>query len=194
MSEPLDASTTKPFEGGASFSLKHRLVRVLWEVCWFLLARWTPVPFHAWRARLLRFFGAKIEQGVFIYPSVKIWYPPNLIMEAKSTLGPEVQCYCMARIHLKEESIVSQRATLCAGTHDIDDPEFQLQTKPITIGKHAWIAAEAFVGPGVFIDDGAVLGARGVTFKNLDRLQVYTGNPAKKMRSRSELIIKNLMH
>lgn len=191
MSEPLNASTTKPFEGGPSFSLKHRLIRVAWFFCWTLFARWTPAPMHAWRATLLRLFGAKIAKGVSVYPSVDIWYPKNLIMEEQAALGPNVICYCMTTIHLKKRSIVSQRATLCAGTHDIDDPEFQLVTKPIEIGENAWIAAEAFVGPGVIVSDGAVLGARGVTFKNLEMMQVYGGNPAKKLRARSEASVND---
>ena len=107
-------------------------------------------------------------------------------MEEQAALGPNVICYCMATIHLKKRAIVSQRATLCAGTHDIDDPEFQLVTKPIVIGENAWVAAEAFVGPGVIVSEGAVLGARGVTFKNLEKMQVYGGNPARKIRARSE--------
>jgi putative colanic acid biosynthesis acetyltransferase WcaF len=140
---------------------------------------------HAWRATLLRVFGATIAKNVSVYPSVKIWYPRNLIMEEQAALGPDVICYCMAKIHLKERAIVSQRATLCAGTHDIDDPEFQLIVKPIELGRSSWVAAEAFVGPGVTIADGAVLGARGVTFKHLEQMQVYGGNPAKKIRPRS---------
>ena len=38
----LDASQTKPLEGGASFSLGNRLLRVLWMVTWLIAARFTP--------------------------------------------------------------------------------------------------------------------------------------------------------
>jgi putative colanic acid biosynthesis acetyltransferase WcaF len=60
----------------------------------------------------------------------------------------------------------------------VSDPHFQLIAEPITIGKNGWIAAEAFVGPGVTIGDGAVLGARGVTFHDLDPWTINIGNPA----------------
>ncbi|WP_244294672.1 hypothetical protein [Pannonibacter sp. P2PFMT1] len=79
---------------------------------------------------------------------------------------------------------VAQCAYLLGGTHDIDDPSFQLVTKPIVIGSHAWIAACAIVGPGVTVGDGAVLGGGAVTFSDLEPWSVYIGNPAKKLRTR----------
>jgi putative colanic acid biosynthesis acetyltransferase WcaF len=92
----------------------------------------------------------------------------------------------MGSIDIGEFAIVSQDAVLCGGTHNIDIDAFPLVTRPITIGSHAWIAAEAFVGPGVDVGDGAVLGARGVAFKNLDAWFVYVGNPATKHRKRNK--------
>jgi putative colanic acid biosynthesis acetyltransferase WcaF len=84
-------------------------------------------------------------------------------------------------------AVISQGAYLCAGTHDVDDPNFQLTTRPISIGERAWIAADAFVGPGVRVGEGAVLGARGVAFKDLEPWTIYAGNPALERRKRSVL-------
>lgn len=160
------------------------MVRVAFGVAWALLCRWTPNPMHGWRAVVVRIFGGKIGRGVFLYPDVKIWYPPNLTMKAASTLGPGVRCYAMAPIEIGTKAIVSQGVHLCAGTHDIDDTHFQLRAAPITIGDFAWVAAEAFVGPGVTIGMGAVLGARGVTVKEIPAWTVYAGNPARYIRDR----------
>jgi putative colanic acid biosynthesis acetyltransferase WcaF len=90
----------------------------------------------------------------------------------------------MAPILLEAHAIVSQGAHLCAGSHDIEDPNFPLVVRPITIGEYAWVAAEAFVGPGVHVGAGAVLGARAVTFKDLEARHVYIGNPAQSVRRR----------
>ncbi len=89
----------------------------------------------------------------------------------------------MAPVALGAYALVSQGAHLCAGTHDIDDPHFQLRTAPITIGPKAWVAAGAFVGPGVMIGEGAVLGARAVAFTDLAPWMVYIGNPMRALRS-----------
>lgn len=180
----LDAKQSNPREGGPSFSLKHRLLRLVWGIVWGLSGRWTPVPLHGWRRFLLRCFGAQIDRTAKVYPGVNVWYPPNLTMAPYACLASNVNCYCMDRIELGKYALVSQGAHLCAGSHDIDNPEFQLFTKPILIADNAWVAAEAFVGPGVTVGEYAVLGARAVTFKNLAAMTVYAGNPAKPLRQR----------
>ena len=88
---------------------------------------------------MLRLFGAHAESGARVYPSARIWDPRHLALDAYACLGPRVDCYAMAPISLGRYAIVSQDATLCAGTHDIDDPDFQLTTKPIVIGERAWV-------------------------------------------------------
>ncbi len=180
----LDAKLTNPREGGTSFSLQHRLTRLAWAVVWGVLAQWTPIPFHGWRRFLLQIFGSKIHPTAKVYPSVRIWYPANLSMAEYSCLASGVNCYCMDVIDIGPYALVSQGAHLCGGTHDIDDPHFQLIAKPIVIKANAWVAAEAFVGPGVTIEEGAVLGARAVAFKNLEPFTVYAGNPARPIRKR----------
>jgi putative colanic acid biosynthesis acetyltransferase WcaF len=160
------------------------MFRSSWNVAWLLLAAWTPAPLHRWRVWLLNCFGAHVHATAHVYGSARVWYPPNLVMEAGSCLGPGVNCYCMASIRLGQGAIVSQGAHLCAGMHDIEDPEFQLLVRPIVLGAHAWIAAEAFVGPGVTVGEGAVLGARGVMFKDAVPHGVYAGNPAQLIKQR----------
>lgn len=181
----LDAQVSKPLEGGPSYSLRHRLFRAAWDAIWLLLAAWTPPPMHGWRRLLLVAFGARIHADAIVYGSARVWYPPNLSMGARACIGPRVNCYCMAPIHLGDGAIVSQGSHLCAGSHDIADPNFQLVTRPISIGSGAWVAAEAFVGPGVTIGQGAVLGARGVLFADAEPMGVYLGNPARLVRKRS---------
>src|ERR1700682_4316039 len=55
---------------------------------------------------------------------------------------------------------------------------------PIEIGAHAWVAAKAYVGPGVKVGEGAVLGACGCAFEELKPWTVYIGNPAKPLKQR----------
>ncbi len=92
-----------------TFTLANRLFRLLFAASWLLLCRWTPVPLHAWRALVLRAFGAKLAGGVAIYPDVRIWHPANLEMGEAATLGPRVNCYSMAKISLGRRAIVSAR-------------------------------------------------------------------------------------
>jgi putative colanic acid biosynthesis acetyltransferase WcaF len=180
----LDSKQTMPRTGGPSFSFGNRLFRLFWGATWVFLAAWTPPVFVAWRRFLLRMFGARIHPTAMVYGSANVWYPPNLEMAEYSCLGPHVNCYSMAKISLGPYALISQGTQLCAGSHDIDDVNFQLIARPINVGPHAWVAAEAFVGPGVTIGEGTVLGARAVAFKDLAPWTVYVGNPAKITRER----------
>lgn len=191
MTTPLDARSTNPRTGGASFSVRNRMARAIWNLVWRSMGIWTPVPFFRWRRFLLRLFGASIAAEARVYPGVEVWSPANLKMESWSCLAKGVKCYSMAMVTLDKFALVSQGAHLCAGSHDIDDPNFQLIAAPIFIGKNAWVAAEAFVGPGVTVGDGAVLGARAVLFKDLPVMQVAVGNPARVVRKRTQSIANN---
>ena len=180
----LDASANRPLEGGATFPLAHRVTRALWTLTWLVLAAWTPPPLYAWRRMLLRLFGAKVAPTVRFYGSTRFWYPPNVDLGAYTQIGPRATIYSMAMITLEDYAIVSQGAHICAGTHDLESPYFQTVAKPILLKTKSWVAAEAFVGPGVTLGEGAVLGARGVTFHDLEPWTVYAGNPAKPIKAR----------
>ncbi len=52
-----------------AFSLRNRLQRLVWNICWLLLYRLSPRPFHAWRAMLLRLFGATMGPNCHFYPA-----------------------------------------------------------------------------------------------------------------------------
>lgn len=177
------ASTKKGFVG-PSFSLANRLRRLLWQLTWLLAARWTPPPFHRWRIFVLRFFGAKVSWKAYVYSSAEIWAPWNLTIDDYGTLARGVTCYNIAPVTIGNRTVVSQGAQLCTGTHEYRDPDFPLISRPITIGRRAWICANAFVGPGVNVGDGVVLAAASVAFRDLDAWTVYVGNPASVIRQR----------
>lgn len=167
-----------------SFSLSHKLIRVLWGITYALFFKPSPVPFFAYRRWLLTLFGAKLECNTHIYPTVKIWFPKNLTMGASATIGPCVTVYNQGDVVIGANVIVSQGAHICASTHDYNDPLHPLLLAPIKIEDNVWICADAFVGPGVTVSEGVVLGARGVLMKNTDAWCVYGGNPAIKVNNR----------
>lgn len=173
-------SATQPSRlGGPTFALRFRLKRMLWIIVWAAMACWTPPPLRRWRNALLRLFGAQIHPTAVVNAKAIIWWPEHLVMERYSSIGPGVICYNVDKVTIGEFACVSQRAHLCTASHDIQDSSFPLITRPITIGPNAWVAAEAFIGPGVAVGEGAVIGARAVVSKSLLPWTVYVGNPAK---------------
>ena len=185
MTAPLDAARSRAIEGGASFSLGNRITRVVWGIAWLVLARFTPPPLHRWRRLVLIAFGARIGRGARVHASVAIWLPRNLELGEQVLIGPGARIYNQGAIRIGAWSVISQRAHLCASTHRVDDPGFQLECRPIAVGERCWVATEAFVGPGVTMGDGAVLAARGALFEDAATDGIYRGNPAALVRQRT---------
>ena len=184
-----DLNQQRKFRKDASFTLKNRLLRVLWNFVHLLLIRHSPVILNSWRVAIYRIFGANIAENVTIYPKTIVWAPWNLIMEADSCVANHVNIYNQGLIHIRKNALVSQGAYLCTGTHNYESKLFDLEVKAIDIGKNVWIAAEAFVGPGVKIGEGAILGARGVALREMEEWGVYIGNPATKIKTRREEVL-----
>ena len=166
-------------------SMRHQILRLIWNVVWTLFAR--PFPRRiasGWKRFLLRLFGAQIASTAVVYSTAKIYYPKNLVMEEYSCLASEVNCYNVDLVYIGSNSTVSQGAYLCTASHDITNSLNPLITAPIKIEDQAWIAAEAFIGMGVTIGQGAVIGARSAVFKSVDQWVVVGGNPAKFIKNR----------
>lgn len=105
-------------------------------------------------------------------------------MHDDSCLADGVDCYCVDKITLGPHVVVSQRAFLCSASHHVSDPHFRLVTAPIVIEDRCWVAAEAFVGPGVTMHEGSVAAARAVVTKDVPAWTIVGGNPAREIGKR----------
>ena len=162
----------------AKYRRSELLLRVLWGLAKPLF-RFSPRTFFGWRRFLLRLFGARVGQSVNIYNSAVIYFPWNLEIGDWSSIGEWALIYNLGTVRIGARVTISQRAHLCAGTHDHRDPALPLLKPPITVEDQAWVAADAFVGPGVMIGEGAVIGARAVVVRNVEPWAVVAGNPAR---------------
>jgi putative colanic acid biosynthesis acetyltransferase WcaF len=157
--------------------------RVLWGLCRPLFTM-SPRPMFEWRNRLLRLFGAQIGAHVHIYSSAKIYMPWNLVVGDWSAIGEWALIYNLGKVVIGSKTTVSHKAHLCAGTHDYEKPDLPLIRKGIEIGDQVWICADAFLGPGVTIGEGAVVGARAVVVRDVESWTIVAGNPGRKIRTR----------
>lgn len=173
------------FKFVSPYTTYNRIKRMLWSITWNILAR--PFPkssANRWKIFILRLFGAKVASNAYVYASAKIFMPWNLTMEEHACIASDVDCYNAAPIIIKKYATVSQRSYLCTASHNISSSQHEQIEKPIIIEEKAWVAAEAFIGPGVKIGEGAVVGARAAVFKNVDSWTVVGGNPAKYIKDR----------
>ena len=167
----------------------EKFARLAWLVVQGTLFRFSPRPFHGWRLFLLRFFGARIAHAAVsprIMPSARVHFPWKLELQEGSMVGPGVHVYNLAQVTLRRGANLSQGVHLCAGTHDFSRWEMPLVAQPIEVGENAWVAAEAFVGPGVSIGELCVIGARSVVMRSVPPRTVAAGNPCRPIRNRDE--------
>jgi putative colanic acid biosynthesis acetyltransferase WcaF len=173
-----------------AFSISSRMFRATWGIAYLIFIRFSPRPFHVWRAFVLRCFGAKLGKGCRIYGRARIWAPWNLRCDDLVTIADEAIIYNPAEFTLGSHAIVSQQAYLCGATHDYNDPKFPLISFPISIGPYAWVCARATVQAGVSLGEGAVLALGSVATRDLEPWTVYGGVPAKKIKTRANTALK----
>jgi len=156
---------------------------VLWGLAKPLF-RFSPRIFFGWRNWLLRLFGARIGKNVHVYNSATVYFPWNLEIGDWSAIGEHAFIYNLGPVCIGSNVTISQRAHLCAGTHDHTDPALPLLKPPISIGDQAWVCADAFIGPGVTVGEGAVVGARAVAIRDVEPWLIVVGNPARPVGKR----------
>jgi putative colanic acid biosynthesis acetyltransferase WcaF len=178
---PLKVDLTKSI---TTWPLDVKLRRAAWVYLVRPVFLLLPRPFNRLRVQLLRLMGAQIGPQCLIEPGVDVLMPWNLIFAPNVAVGRGVNFYNYAPIRVGQQTLISQDAHLCAGSHDYTHPNMPLIYAPITIGTECWIAAEAFVAPGVTIGNGCVIGARAVVTKDMPEWTVCAGNPCRPIKAR----------
>jgi len=161
----------------------YLLKRFLWSCV--QVPFWPKMPrrLSPLRVALLRMFGARVGRGCLI-EGARIWVPWNFCMGEFSVVANGAEIYNLAPVQIGANSVVSQRAYLCTASHDYAKAEFPIRSKPITIGSSVWVAACAFIAPGVNVGEGAVVGACSVVTKDVPPWSVCAGNPCRVIRPR----------
>ena len=160
----------------------------LWRLFGYPLLKHLPCEvfngrFNSVKIVLLKMFGAKIGNGVVIR-SCEIYYPWNLEIGDNVWIGYEANIYNLVPIRIGNNAVISQRAFLCTGSHDVAKSGFDLIVNGITIKDAAWVSANTFVGPGVTLNEGAVAAAGSVVVKDLPPMTICAGNPCKPIKKR----------
>lgn len=163
----------------------ERIRRIVWCAVRALTVRWLPpVLCFGWVRMIYKLFGAKVQQTAKIYPSADVFMPWNLEIGDWSTIGGNVHILNAAPLIIGNDCNVSERAYICCASHNIQSDAHEQVHKSVVLKDRSWVAAEAFVGMGVTIGEGAVVGARAAVFKDVEPWTVVGGNPAQFLKHR----------
>ena len=174
----------KEFSLPPNFRGRSAFLVQFWWLVQATLFRFSPQFMYGWRRFLLRCFGATIGEKVIIRPTAQITYPWKVKIGDYSWIGDEVVLYSLGKIEIGANTVISQRGYICTGSHDYTKINFPIYSEKITIEDGCWLATDVFVGTGITIKKGTVVGARSSVFKDLDSFSVYAGSPAKFIKKR----------
>jgi len=166
-------------------SRKIRHKRILWSIVEASLFRYSFHSSYRWRSFLLTLFGAKIGRLVNVRRTCRVYFPWNLRIGDFSSIGDDTVIYNLGAVVIGDLVTISQEAYLCAGTHDYRRLDMLLLTPAVHVRNMAWICARAFVGPGVTVGEGAIVGAASVAMRDVPQWTIVAGNPATFVRERS---------
>ena len=130
------------------------------------------VPNPLINAQKYRFKGLVIGENTYIYSTSFL----DKTKKAKITIGKN----CV----LTGCSLLAHDASL---HHAFGQPTY---FAPITIGDNCFIGWNAIILPGVSIADNCIVGAGAVVTKDIPANSVVAGNPARIVKTTSELIEK----
>lgn len=162
----------------------NALSRLLWYFTNAFLFKSYLFPVSGLKVQLLRWFGARVGEGVVIKPNVNIKYPWKLEIGNHVWVGEEVWIDNLGQVTIGNHACLSQGALLLCGNHDYSRATFDLQVGNITLEEGAWVGARALVGPGSLLKSHAVLSAGSIATGTLEAWSVYRGNPAVMIRER----------
>lgn len=152
-------------------------------------ALWLALGQHVYRAAgparaaVLRGFGAKVGRGCRLAGSARIEIPWNLALGDRVRLGERCVLLTLGTITIGDGCVLDYGAHLCAGTHDMNDPEFPLQRMPIEVGPGCFLGMQCYVGPGVKLGPGVKVRPRACVYRDAPGGAVLAGNPAKAVAS-----------
>ena len=167
-----------------SYKSGNFIARFIWYFINAIFFKSSFLPLYSLKRALLKLFGADIGVNVIIKPNVNIKYPWKLKVGDYAWIGEGVWIDNLDFVSIGSHCCVSQGALLLCGNHDYSKSSFDLMVKPIVLEEGVWIGAKSVVCPGVIIGSHGVLRAGSVLSNDIKPYEIYSGNPAKKIKTR----------
>jgi acetyltransferase-like isoleucine patch superfamily enzyme len=125
-------------------------------------------------------------KNVFISPKCIIWSEDCLEIGDNACIHSFTHIFAGGGIVISEGAMISANCSISTISHPVEC--FNRNTsscisKPIFIGKNAWIGMGAVILPGIHIGEHAIVGAGAVVTKDVPAKTIVVGNPARILRT-----------
>ena len=143
------------------------------------------IPFHAIRLAYLRLVGARIGRQVGMLRGTTVIRPDQIRIGNNCIIG--FQCFIGAEggVYIGNNVNISSYCMLLGGWHDVNDPTFASEARPMVIEDYAWLATRVTVMAGVRIGRGAVVAAGAVVTRDVPPYAIVAGVPARQIAERN---------
>ena len=182
---PIKYQDLSKFSVPVNFRGKNVFIVQLWWIVQATIFRLSPQFMYGFRAKLLRLFGAKIGHNVLIRNTAIITYPWKLEIGSNTWVGDDSVIYNLDDVFIGSNVAIAHRVYLCTGLHDTTKLTFDIQAKPIHIKDQTWLANDIFVGPGLTVGFGTVIGARSTVLHDMPDGMICYGYPCVPVKQRT---------
>lgn len=148
----------------------------------------TPIIFsnHLRRFIYSRIFGVKMGKEIWIYRSLEIRAPKNLIIKGNNSIGKHVVLDARKGLTIEEGCTIASQVIVWTLHHDYNSDDFHGLGAPVSLGAYSWICSGSIILPGVKIGKGAIVASGAVVTKNVPPYAIVGGVPAKVIGHREE--------
>lgn len=146
-------------------------------------------------------------ENITIGDNVRIDGRSSLACAAGSlTIGSYIHigsgCYlaCSGGIELQDFSGLSQNVSIYSTSDDysgssLTNPTIPLEylnpiTKKVSILRHVIVGSGSVILPGITLGEGSAVGALSLVNRDLDAWSIYSGTPARRLKSRKKELLK----
>ncbi|MDP6601550.1 MAG: hypothetical protein QGH76_04565 [Phycisphaerales bacterium] len=147
---------------------------MLWPLVGRVVFFLTPQPAYPVRRGLLRLFGMSCGRRMRIRRSAWVTQPWNAAAGTLTVIGDGAFLDSREIIDIGARCVISQHAMLLTS---IEGPG-SARADAIHVEDDCWVAADTVVMPGAFLEQGVVVGARGLVDGRLPAWKICTGEPA----------------
>ena len=118
-----------------------------------------------------------------------VWSVGKLVVGDRFFINHYALIDCHLEIQIGNDVMIGPHAYIGDFDHDLTARPGQkiggaTETAPVRIGNHVWIAAHAVVLKGVTIGDGAVVAAGAVVTRDVPKMTIVGGVPARVIKVR----------
>ncbi|MBR0304760.1 MAG: sugar O-acetyltransferase [Bacteroidales bacterium] len=135
------------------------------------------------REYLRQITGSEVDETVRVFPPFNINYGKKTTFGKGSFVNFGCTFLALGGITIEEDVFIAPHCVLATEYHP-EDPatRHSLLTKPIVIGRNAWIGANATILAGVKVGENAIVAAGAVVSKDVPANTIVGGVPAKVIR------------